>query len=427
MVYFQQWNFYGERGDDMDHGQLLEGVCEMGYRLLGCGAEIYRVEDTIRRLCAAYDVYAEVFAIPNCLIVSITTPDGRHLTKMRQAKINSTNIQALEAYNALSRRLCADPPEDPREIQRQLSKATRSLQPYSFYVQIMGFFIGAAFFAMFFSGGLLEALVGGLAGLISGGCALLLGRTRSNFFINTVVSAFVLAFVAYGLRLLGVPVNIESVMTGAIMVLVPGLVFTNFMSDLLTGDIVAGLSTFARAVLTAGAIALGTGAAVTLFRELIHIPVGVVPPMVHSPWLAIVLAFVACYGFCLPFEIHNTIGILLCCLGGSLGWGVYLLVQAWGSSIYVATLAASVVVSIYSEIMARLRKCPTTSYLVVSYFPLVPGFTIYRAMDYGIRGDIQMFLETFIKTFGIGGCIALGTLVVSTFLRMTRARKERRL
>lgn len=408
----------------MDYNQLLEGVCEMGYRLLGCGAEIYRVEDTIRRLSAAYGVQAEIFTIPNCLIVSVTTPDGQQLTKMRQAKISGTDILALEAYNGLSRRLCADPPADPREIRHQLDLITRQLQPYPFWVQLLGYFIGAAFFSMFFSGGLLEALVGGLAGLVSGGCSLLLARTRSNFFINTMISGFVLAFVAYGIHLSCLPVNIESVTVGAIMVLVPGLVFTNFMSDLLTGDIVAGLSTFARAVLTAGAIALGTGSAISLFQHFTDVSVGVVPPMVHSPVLACALAFVACFGFCLPFNIRGPIGTLLCCLGGSLGWAIYLLMLGLGGSIYTATLAASVAVTIYAEAMARIRKCPTTSYLVVSYFPLVPGFTIYQAMDYGIRGDIQKFLEAFIKTFGIAGCIALGTLFISTLLRIICARKR---
>ena len=408
----------------MDHEVLLDGVCEMGYRLLGCGGQIYRVEDTMRRLVAAYGLTCEVFAIPNCLIVSVTDEHNHVVTRMRQAKVGPTDILALERFNALSRRLCANPPEDPAEIARQVKEVAAASRPFPLWVQLLGFFIGASFFSMFFSGGLLEALVGGLAGVISGGCSLLLARTRSNFFINTVVSGFVLAFVAYGLLLLGIPVNIEAVTVGAIMVLVPGIVFTNFMADLLIGDIVAGLSTFARAVLTAGAIALGTGAAISMFQRFTDVVVGEVPPMVHSPVLACTLSFIACYGFCLPFNIRGKIGTLLCCLGGALGWAVYLLFQHLGFSIYVATLAASLVVSVYAEIMARIRKCPTSAYLVVSYFPLVPGFTIYQAMDYGIRGDIQLFLETFIKTFGIGGCIALGTLIVSTFLRIMQARKR---
>lgn len=410
----------------MDYHVLLEGICEMGFHLLGCGAEIYRVEDTIRRLAAAYGTEAEVFAIPNCLIVSITDNEGKQLTRMRQAKISGTNLHSLEAYNALSRKLCANPPADPREILTQLKQVTASLKPFPAWIILLGDFFGAGFFAMFFSGGWLEALVGGVAGVLAGGCSILLSRLRSNFFINTMVSGFVLALAAYGMYIAGIPVNIESAIVGATMVLVPGLVFTNFMSDLLTGDIVAGLSTFARAVLTAGAIAIGTGAAISLLQRIADLPVGVVPPMVHAPLLACTLAFVSCAGFCLTFHIRGFVGTILCCLGGALGWGVYLLVQQLGGGVAVSSLFASMFVAVYANIMSRIRKCPVTPYLVVSYFPLVPGFTLYQAMSFGINGDIQLFLETFIRTFSIGGCIALGTLMVSTAMRAFQGRKGHR-
>lgn len=410
----------------MDYDILLDGVCEMGYQLLASGCQIYRVEDTMRRIIGAYGLKCDIFAIPNCIIVDLTDENNRVVTRMRRANTGTADILALEAYNALSRRLCANPPEDPAEIARQVRKVAASLRPFPFWVRLFGLFIGPAFFSLLFSGGLLEALVGGLAGLAGGACSILLARTKCNFFINTTVSAFVLACVTYGTLLFGIPINIESVTVGAILVLVPGLVFTTFMSDLLIGDMVAGLSTFARAVMTAGAIALGSGTAASLFQRLVDFELGVVPPMIHAPVLACVLAFVGCWGFCFPFNVRGKLGTILCCLGGSLGWLVYLLVQHWGGSIYLATLLSSLIITIYSEVMARIRKCPTTAYLVVSYFPLVPGFTIYQAMDYGIRGDIQMFLETFIKTFGIAGCIALGTLIVSTFLGIIQARKGHR-
>lgn len=410
----------------MNYNVLLEGVCEMGFHLLGCGAEIFRVEDTIRRLAAAYGAEAEVFAIPNCLIISITDDEGKQLTRMRQAKISGTNLNSLEAYNALSRKLCAAPPADPGEILTQLKQVEAGLTPYPAWIILLGDFFGAAFFTMFFSGGWLEAMVGGIAGVLAGGCSILLGRLRANFFINTMVSGFALALAAYGMYILGVPVYIEAAIVGATMVLVPGLVFTNFMSDLLTGDIVAGLSTFARAVLTAGAIAIGTGAAISLLQRIAEIPVGVVPPLVHSPVLACILAFVSCAGFCLTFNIRGKVGTLLCCLGGALGWAVYLLVEHLGGSAAVSSLFASMVVAVYANAMARIRKCPVTPYLVVSYFPLVPGFTLYRAMSYGINGNIQLFLETFILTFSIGGCIALGTLMVSTVMRAFQSGKGHR-
>lgn len=408
----------------MDYESLLEGCAEMGCSLLNCGAEIHRVEDTVHRLLAAYGVEGEIFAIPNCLIVSITDRSGHVLTRMRRAEVKGTDLEGIEQYNALSRRLCAAPPEDPRQILVQSRAVRRGLRSHPLYIQLLGYFIGAFFFSFFFSGGILEAIAGGLAGAAAGGCMLVLGRTRSNFFINITVSGFVMAFVAYGLLTLGVPVNMEVVIPGAIMVLVPGLVFTNFMSNLLTGDIVAGLSTFARAVLSAGAIALGTGAAVAICRSLWFVPAGTGLTAHYNPLLYCLFAFIACLGFCFPYNVQG-IGMLLCCLGGALGWAVYLPVFSLsGSNVYLASLCAAIAVAIYAETMARLRKCPTTPYLVLSYFPLVPGYTIYQAMDYGIRGESQLFLETFIRTFGIAGCLAIGALVVSTALRIFSRKKE---
>ncbi|MEG2139044.1 MAG: threonine/serine exporter family protein, partial [Oscillospiraceae bacterium] len=59
----------------MDYDALLDLVTEVGFRLELSGAEIYRVEESVTRLLAAYGIpTGEVFAIPNCLTVSLSTP-----------------------------------------------------------------------------------------------------------------------------------------------------------------------------------------------------------------------------------------------------------------------------------------------------------------------------------------------------------------
>ena len=58
----------------MDYEKLLNMAAELGYQLMYSGAEIYRVEESVRRLLHAYGLPSpEVFAIPNCIIVSLTT------------------------------------------------------------------------------------------------------------------------------------------------------------------------------------------------------------------------------------------------------------------------------------------------------------------------------------------------------------------
>ena len=48
------------------------------------------------------------------------------------------------------------------------------------------------------------------------------------------------------------------IIIGALMALVPGIAFTNAMRDIMAGDMVAGISKGAEALLIGAAIALGT-------------------------------------------------------------------------------------------------------------------------------------------------------------------------
>lgn len=150
--------------------------------------------------------------------------------------------------------------------------------------------------------------------------------------------------------------------------------------------------------------------------------------LLRELFLPCLWAFLACGAFAVIFNIHGG-GILICCAGGSLGWLVYLLGGRWGRSDLVSALLAGVTIAVWSEVMARARKCPATGYLVVALFPLVPGGGIYYAMEYAIQGRTQDFANTLGHTLGLSGALALGVLLVSSGMRMwhrTRKRRESR-
>lgn len=128
-------------------------------------------------------------------------------------------------------------------------------------------------------------------------------------------------------------------------------------------------------------------------------------------------AFLACGGFAVLFNIHGG-GILICCAGGALGWLVYLLGTRAGWGDMASALLAGVTIAVWSEVMARARKCPATGYLVVALFPLVPGGGIYYAMDYAIRGQTAAFADTLVHTLEFSGALALGVLLVASAVRM---------
>ncbi len=128
-------------------------------------------------------------------------------------------------------------------------------------------------------------------------------------------------------------------------------------------------------------------------------------------------AFLACAGFCFIFNVHGP-GILLCSLGGALGWLIYLLAEFLSPNIMLRFLLAATIITVYSEIMARIRHCPVTSYLIIALLPLVPGSGIYDAMRFCVAGNTQQFLSALLRTFGIAGCLAVGALLGSSLMRV---------
>ena len=105
-------------------------------------------------------------------------------------------------------------------------------------------------------------------------------------------------------------------------------------------------------------------------------------------------------------------------LGGALSWFVYCITMEYGGSELSAYFWSSLFASVYSEVMARIRKYPAISYLVVSIFPMIPGAGVYYTMTYAVRGEMELFASKGMFTAAIAGIMAVGILLGSTLFRM---------
>lgn len=101
----------------MDYNTLLDLATDLGYELAMCGAETFRVEESINRILQSYGIQSEVFAIPNCLTVSIETAEGKPMTRMRRIGYHGNDLDGVERFSGLSRAICTRKPDpsDARE------------------------------------------------------------------------------------------------------------------------------------------------------------------------------------------------------------------------------------------------------------------------------------------------------------------------
>ncbi len=407
----------------MDYQQLLDFAAELGYKLAMNGAETFRVEDSINRILSAYGVKSEAFAIPNCLTVSIRTPDGESLTRLRRIGFHGNDLDSLERFSNLSRKICAQVPA-PDVAMEWLQKTTRSCITYSLPFYLVGNFLCAFGFAIFFGGILVDSLIAGLCGVLVGLTNYALNTLKVNPFFSTIASAFIMAFAAYAIGLTGIANSTDAAIIGTLMLLVPGLIFTNAMRDIIFGDTNSGINRIVQVFMIAAAIALGTGVAWNLFHSVWRIPYSA-DALDHTFVIQCLCAFVGCYGISIVFNIHGP-GGLLCALGGTLSWACYLLsIRLWNNEALSYFLSALVAAG-YSEIMARVRKCPAIAYLVIAIFPLIPGAGIYYTTNFLVLGDMAGFSAKGFQTIIAAGSIAIGLLSVSTIARLATVWREKR-
>ena len=398
----------------MDYNTLLDLATDLGYELAMCGAETFRVEESINRILMTYDIESEVFAIPNCLTVSIETPEGQAMTRMRRIGYHGNDLDGVERFSGLSRAICMKKPA-PEDAKKWLEDVRKARRSYPMLIDLLGNFLGAFGFAMVFGGNLVDGLCGGLCGLLVGVINRFMDHLKANQFFRTIAAAFPMALLAYAMQAVGLSHNADMVTIGALMILVPGLLFTNAMRDIIYGDTNSGTNRIVQVFLIAAAIALGTAAAWNVSSWLWGAPVETDSGI--SLLASLLPCLIGCIGFCIIFNIHGR-GGLLCALGGVLVWIVYSLMLQFTGSDLSGYFWGTLVAAAYSETMARVRKCPAISYLVVAIFPLIPGAGVYYTMRYAVLGQMDLFASQLMHTAAIAGIMAVAILLVSTSVRL---------
>lgn len=397
----------------------MDLVCTIGAKLAMSGAETYRVEESVCRIAKAYGMEARVYSVPNSLLVTLMVPDSQPMTQLCRIDHHGTNLEAVERYSNLSRRICAQVPDLEKAL-GWLRETEAAQKHYSAPMELFGYILVACGFSVFFGGNWLDCLCAGLCGLLLGALSRFLSKT--NTFFQKIICGFCMAILAYGLSALGFTRNVDTCVIGTLMLLVPGLLFTNALRDIIFGDTNSGINRIVEVLLIAAAIALGTAAAWNLADHLWVLPTNA-PALVHTPLIQTLFAMVACLGFVIVFNIHGY-GNLLCVLGGGLTWAVYCLVQHLGGTELLCYFLSTVFAAGFAEVMARVRKYPAISYLVTSLLPLIPGAGVYYSAQQAMQGNTAGFVSRSTQTLAIAGVMAVGILLVVSATRLLSQKKK---
>ncbi|MDD3164972.1 MAG: threonine/serine exporter family protein [Oscillospiraceae bacterium] len=133
--------------------------------------------------------------------------------------------------------------------------------------------------------------------------------------------------------------------------------------------------------------------------------------------MQLITAFFGSVGFALLFNEKKD-KLLLAGLGGLLAWGVYLLAGVAVANDALRYLIASITLTFYAEILARIKKAPATIFLVPATIPLIPGGALYQTMQYAVLQQWNAFANQGLYTLLLAAAIAGGIVCAMTVMQM---------
>ncbi len=133
--------------------------------------------------------------------------------------------------------------------------------------------------------------------------------------------------------------------------------------------------------------------------------------------MQIFMGFLGSLGFSTLFHIKGR-RLLIASLGGLISWTVFLLLEPLLPGESVRYFLASATVTVYAEVFARVIKTPTTTFLVPSLIPLIPGGALYYTMNYALNEQWAAFAAKAFYTLELAVALALGMIAVTTLNRI---------
>ncbi|MED3661138.1 threonine/serine exporter family protein [Ureibacillus sp. FSL K6-8385] len=236
----------------------LDCLLLAGQIMMESGAETYRVEDTMLRMARSQNLDAQSYVTPTGIILSL---GEKQKTKIISISSRITDLYKIAKVNEVSRKLTLkiitldEAYDELRFIQK-----TNYFLPI--WLQIFMSAVSSACFLILFRGNWTDMPAAFLAGG-AGYLALLLMQhlTKVKFF-SEFFASFVVALVAFLAVTSGYGNELDKIIISGVMPLVPGILITNAVRDLMAGHLTAGIAKGTEAFLTA--FAIGSGVAIVV-------------------------------------------------------------------------------------------------------------------------------------------------------------------
>lgn len=242
---------------------VLDACLTAGKIMIESGSEMYRVEDTMRRIGSNAGLSLtdlRVFTTPTGLFMGVDKMDN---VQIEQVEDRSINMEKVSRVNDLSRRF-AEHKITLAELRLKLEDVDCNTPQFPLWLQTIGTgFVSSTLMVLFMNDyDWLDLPFAALIGMIGFLTYHFVKKYAHIRFLAEMLASLVLAFLAISLQQINSSFDANAIIIGGVMILVPGLALTNSLRDLFAGHLISGIGRGVEAVLTA--VAIGGGVALVM-------------------------------------------------------------------------------------------------------------------------------------------------------------------
>ena len=393
--------------------EILAFAAEAGHTLLENGAEISRVEETMKIIASSFGVHKEhFFVLSNGIFTT-----GSSYANVDFIPIKGARLDKVVAVNQLSRELSAG--KYTLEEAKERLEEIRNMPEKPIWERIAGAALGSGSFCAIYGGSLLDCAAAFIAGTAVY-LFLVLACSRMSKALGNICSGAVGTLLCILFYKMGFGVNLGNMIIGTLIPLIPGVAFTNGLRDIANEDYLAGVTRLLDAILVFLSIAIGVCITFLLHSyiagSMIQLRGTITDPFTAAVPVQMLAALVGTASFAVlfgvPRKFYFAAGVV-----GMFGWLAYLLVSRYTPlSVVGGTLIASTIVAFLSRLFAVKLKCPGTVFLICGDFPLIPGAGVFWSSYYVVSEQMYASLNAGFTAVKVTIAIVLGIIIAANVL-----------
>ena len=390
---------------------VLKFASDAGRVLLENGAEISRVEETMERIADNYGESGErFFVLSNGIFTT-----GKSYANAEFIPMKGARLEKVVEVNQLSREIAAHKIPLPQAV--EMLERIKNLPSKPVLEQFLGAGLGCAGFCIIFGGCLLDCMASLCSALILYLFVLKVSTPYLSKTLGNICGGFIGTILCILFNLMVPQTNLGNMVVGTLILLIPGVPFTNGLRDVANEDYLAGITRLADALMMFLCIAIGV-----CFAFLVHswtaggviqlkgtvtdvvtaaIPVQFIAALVGTSFFAVL--------FGVPRKFYFAAGLV-----GVLGWMVYILMSRYTPmGDFGSTFLAATMVAFLSRYAAIKLKCPSTVFLICGIFPLIPGAGVFWSAYYIASTQLESAIMMGLSSVKLTLAIVLGIIVAA--------------